>query len=71
MNKKRAADIVDFLKSLKINSVRFNQILEANHPEKLRIINEALTHSSMSKKNNHEKELMERITFEFPLIFNS
>ena len=55
MNKKRAADIVDFLKSLKINSVRFNQILEANHPEKLRIINEALTHSSMSKKINHEK----------------
>ena len=55
MDKKRAADIVDFLKSLKINSVRFNQILEANHPEKLRIINEALTHSSMSKKINHEK----------------
>ena len=55
MNTKRAADIVDFLKSLKINSVRFNQILEANHPEKLRIINEALTHSSVSKKINHEK----------------
>ena len=55
MNKKRVADIVNFLKSLEIESVRFNQILEANHPEKLKIINEALTHSSMSKKINHEK----------------
>ena len=55
MNKKRVADIVNFLKSLEIESVRFNQILEANHPEKLKIINEALTHSSVSKKINHEK----------------
>ncbi len=55
MNKKRVADIVNFLKSLEINSNRFNQILEANHPEKLKIINEALTHSSISKKINHEK----------------
>ena len=55
MNNKRVADIVNFLKSLEIESVRFNQILEAIHPEKLKIINEALTHSSMSKKNNHEK----------------
>ena len=55
MNKKRVADIVNFLKSLKIDSVRFNKILEANHPEKLKIINEALTHSSMSKEINHEK----------------
>ena len=55
MNKKRVADIVKFLKSLKINSFRFNQILEADHPEKLTIINEALTHSSMSKEINHEK----------------
>ncbi len=55
MNKKRVTDIVNFLKSLEIESVRFNQILEANHPDKLKIINEALTHSSMSKKINHEK----------------
>ncbi len=55
MNKKRVADIINFLKSLEIESFRFNQILEANHPEKLKIINEALTHSSMSKKINHEK----------------
>ena len=55
MNKKRVADIVNFLKSLEIESVRFNQILEAIHPEKLKIINEALTHSSVSKKINHEK----------------
>ena len=55
MNNKRVADIVNFLKSLEIESVRFNQILEANHPEKLKIINEALTHSSVSKKINHEK----------------
>ena len=55
MNKNRVEDIVNFLKSLKINSIRFNQILETHNLEKLRIINEALTHSSMSKKINHEK----------------
>ena len=55
MKKKRVADIVNFLKSLKINSVRFNTILESNNLEKLRIINEALTHSSVSKEINHEK----------------
>ena len=55
MNNKRVADIVTFLKSLKINSVRFNQILDNNDLEKLRIMNEALTHSSMSKEINHEK----------------
>ena len=55
MNKKRVADIVNFLKSLEIESVRFNQILKTNHVEKLKIINEALTHSSVSKKINHEK----------------
>jgi len=55
MNSKRVTDIVNFLKSLKINSLRFNQILETNNLEKLQIINEALTHSSMSKEVNHEK----------------
>ncbi len=55
MNKKRVLEIVNFLKSLKINSIRFNQILETNNQEKIKIINEALTHSSMSKKINHEK----------------
>jgi len=55
MDKKRVADIVKFLKSLNINSVSFTQILETNNLEKLRIINEALTHSSMSKEMNHEK----------------
>ena len=55
MNKKRVADIVNFLKSLKINSVRFNKILETNNIDKIKIINEALTHSSMSKEFNHEK----------------
>ena len=55
MNQKRVANIVNFLKSLKINSFKFNQILETNHPEKLKIINEALTHSSMNKEINHEK----------------
>ncbi len=55
MNKKRVADIVNFLKSLNINSVKFNQILLTNNLAKLSIINEALTHSSMSKKINHEK----------------
>ena len=55
MDKKRVDDIVNFLKSLKINSVRFYSILETNNLEKLRIINEALTHSSMRKEINHEK----------------
>jgi len=55
MDKKRVEDIVNFLKSLKINSVKFNKILDTNNLDKLVIINEALTHSSMSKKVNHEK----------------
>ena len=55
MDKKRVADIVNFLKSLKINSDKFDQILDKNNLEKLRIINEALTHSSMKKEINHEK----------------
>ena len=55
MDKKRIADIVNFLKSLKINSDKFDQILDKNNLEKLRIINEALTHSSMKKEINHEK----------------
>jgi len=55
MKKKRVTDIVNFLNSLKINSVRFNNILETNNLEKLRIINEALTHSSINKEINHEK----------------
>ncbi len=55
MNNKRVSDIIIFLKSLKINSDRFNQILVNSNIEKLRIINEALTHSSMSKDINHEK----------------
>ena len=55
MNKKRVADIVNFLKSLKIESVRLKKILDNNNLEKLKIINEALTHSSMSKDVNHEK----------------
>ena len=55
MNKKRVSDIVTFLRSLKINSVRFKKLLENNNPEQLEIINEALTHSSMNKEINHEK----------------
>tara|TARA_Y100000589_G_C26996285_1_gene564794 strand:- start:42 stop:779 length:738 start_codon:yes stop_codon:yes gene_type:complete len=55
MNNKRVSDIVNFLKYLKINSTRFKEILNNNNLEKLKIINEALTHSSMSKEINHEK----------------
>ena len=55
MNKKRVESIVNFLKSLKINSVRYNQLLDINNLAALRIINEALTHSSTSKEVNHEK----------------
>ena len=36
MDNKRVVDIINFLKSLKINSIRFNQILKTNNQEKLR-----------------------------------
>ena len=55
MNNKRVEDILNFLKSLKINSVKFNQLLETNNLKELSIINEALTHSSTNKEINHEK----------------
>ena len=54
MNDKRVKDIVTFLNSLKINSLKFNEILKKNNLENLKIINEALTHSSKSKDINHE-----------------
>ena len=55
MNSERVIDIVNFLGTLKINSLKFREILDKNKFEKLEIINEALTHSSTNKEFNHEK----------------
>ena len=52
---KRVLNIVNFLKTLKINSQRFLEILKTKNLEKIKIINEALTHSSANKELNHEK----------------
>ncbi len=55
MKEKRVADIVNFLETLKIDSPKFRELLEKSKPEKIEIINEALTHSSFHKEINHEK----------------
>ena len=55
INKERIQNIICFLKSLKINSSRFQKSLEEKNIEIIEIINEALTHSSANKVFNHEK----------------
>ena len=55
INHQRIIKIVNFLRTLNINSPRFNEILDQRNLEKLQIINEALTHSSVNKEINHEK----------------
>ncbi len=52
---KRIIDLVNFLKTLKINSPRFIEMLETKNITMLNLINEALTHSSANKNINHEK----------------
>ena len=51
----RIENIICFLKTLKINSSRFQKSLEEKNLEMINIINEALTHSSADKVLNHEK----------------
>ena len=52
---KRIKEIVTFLKSLKIKSDRFLEILNSKDILKIQIFNEALTHSSSNHEKNHEK----------------
>ena len=52
---KRIEEIVTFLKSLKIKSDRFLEILNKKDRLKIQIFNEALTHSSSNHQKNHEK----------------
>ena len=55
INKERIENIICFLRSLKINSNRFQRSLKEKNIEMIHIINEALTHSSADKVFNHEK----------------
>ena len=55
INKERVQNIIYFLRTLKINSNRFQESLEENNIDIINIINEALTHSSADKVVNHEK----------------
>ena len=55
INEKRISHIIHFLKTLKINSNRFQILLEEKNLKMIYIINEALTHSSADKVSNHEK----------------
>jgi len=55
INKERIENIICFLRTLKINSNRFQESLEEKNIENIKIINEALTHSSADKVINHEK----------------
>ncbi len=55
INNKRIQNIISFLKTLNLNSSRFEKSLEEKNFEMINIINEALTHSSADKVLNHEK----------------
>ena len=55
INNSRIKNIIRFLRTLKINSNRFQKSLEDENIEVINIINEALTHSSANKVLNHEK----------------
>jgi len=55
INNARIKNIIRFLRTLKINSNRFQKSLKDENIEMINIINEALTHSSANKVLNHEK----------------
>ncbi len=55
INDQRLKNIIHFLRTLNINSNRFQKLLDENNLEMINIINEALTHSSAEKVLNHEK----------------
>ena len=54
-DKKRINQIIIFLKSLKIKSKRFTEIIEKNNISVIQNFNQALTHSSNDKIINYEK----------------
>ena len=55
IDEKRNEQIINFLKSLKINSKRFNEILVKKNHLIIQNFNEALTHSSNNNLVNYEK----------------
>ena len=55
IHNERIQNIIVFLRSLKIDSDRFQKSLREKNIEMIKIINEALTHSSADKVFNHEK----------------
>ncbi len=55
MNGERINQIINFLKSLKIRSKRFSDIIGTNDISLIQVFNQALTHSSDNKIINYEK----------------
>ena len=55
MNGERINQIINFLKSLKIRSKRFSDIIGTNNISLIQVFNQALTHSSDNKIINYEK----------------
>ena len=55
INEKRINQIITFLKSLKIRSERFSEIIKTQNISVIQDFNQALIHSSNDKKINYEK----------------
>jgi len=55
ISKKRINLIITFLKSLKIRSRRFSEMIKEQNISVIQVFNQALTHSSDNKKINYEK----------------
>ena len=55
VNEKRINKIITFLKSLKIKSKRFSEIIRTQNIPAIQNFNQALIHSSESKTTNYEK----------------
>ncbi len=55
LSDKRIKNIFDFLISLDINSQKFTEKLNNQNLEMIKIVDEALTHTSANKSFNHEK----------------
>ncbi len=55
MNENRSDQIITFLKSLKIRSKRFSEIIKKQNISVIENFNEALIHSSDDKITNYEK----------------
>ena len=53
--KRRVDEIINFLRSLRINSERFIEKINKKDIDMINLVNEALTHSSANQKINHEQ----------------